>query len=656
MALKRTTMDFFAHQEAAKRKTTLLILYFILAVAFIICGVYLAILLAWNLSGEDPVGPWDVELFLAASAGVITVVLMGSIYKIIALSKGGEAVAGMLGATLVDPNTGDPEERKLMNVVEEMAVASGIPVPRVYMLREEDSINAFAAGMSQGDAVIAVTRGCMTRLTRDELQGVVAHEFSHILNGDMRLNLRLIGILNGILIIAIIGRIILQGMSSSRHRGSSRKGGMVLPIMALALLLVLVGYIGLFFGKLIKSAVSRQREFLADASAVQFTRNPTGIAGALAKIGGLKKGSRIQNPRAEEASHLFFSNGLKESFMSLLSTHPPIQERIKRIDPLLKGLEIEETRGMRAAAFESEDRGASFLATAAEGTTPEAAGMDVEAGGLVSTAGNPRHEHLLYAERFLSSLPTEVIESAREPFGSRALIYCLLLDKDSMVRKLQMERLEKHADPAVMAQVLALLPLLGNIGREHRLPLIDITIPALKLLSRNQYSPFRENMKHLVAADRKISLFEYMLQRALLHHLDPLFDDKRPPKIRYHVLDQVQMEATELLSILAWGGTKDAVSAENAFKKGIEILSDGMVRLNILPREKGGLKRLDNALTRISEASPRIKRSVLKACESCIRADARITTEEAELIRVVADSLDCPIPPIVTEVPPVRPL
>jgi len=362
-------MDFFEHQDIAQRKTKLLVVFFTLAVVMIILFVYLAFVVAFagakSKSGGFQMHLWQPELFFAVAAGTVLVVLFGSLYKIWELSKGGEAVAAMLGGHLLDPSTSDLNERKLLNVVEEMALASGVPVPPVYLL-EERAINAFAAGFSPGDAVIGVTRGCMELLNRDELQGVIAHEFSHILNGDMRVNIRLIGVLNGILIIGILGYILMRVMfhagSGTRRRGRRGKegGGGALAIFVLGLLLMAIGYIGVFFGKLIKSAVSRQREYLADASSVQFTRNPQGIAGALKKIGGLSLGSKLQSNHAEEASHMFFGDALRPAFFNLLATHPPLTERLRRIDPAFDG----DFPAVSKAAVEAETASGTAFAGA----------------------------------------------------------------------------------------------------------------------------------------------------------------------------------------------------------------------------------------------------------------------------------------------------
>ena len=324
-------MDFFEQQDKARKNTTLLVVYFVIAVACIIASVYIASLLIFFgiHAKQESDGPtpelvlWDPKLFLYSALGTLGVVIICSLYKTAALAKGGSAVAESLGGRLVNSNTTDPDESKLRNVIEEMAIAAGVPVPKIYVLDDEKGINAFAAGHTPDDAAIGVTRGCITLLSRDELQGVIGHEFSHILNGDMRLNLRLMGVIFGILSLAVIGRVLLYS------RGRSSKGRN--PMMLLGLALIVIGAIGVFFGRLIQAALSRQREFLADASSVQFTRNPAGLSEALQKIGGA--GSKLESAHAGEASHMFFGNGLGKPFLRMMATHPPLAERIHAIDP-----------------------------------------------------------------------------------------------------------------------------------------------------------------------------------------------------------------------------------------------------------------------------------------------------------------------------------
>lgn len=334
-------MDFFGQQARARTKTTALVLYFVLAVVFIIAAVYVASLLILHFTQTPAefgapsafatwrsIAPWDAELFGWVVIGTLGVVMAGAAYKFLRLSRGGSEVAEELGGRLLATDPTDADERRLRNVVEEMALAAGVPVPKVYVLDNDAGINAFAAGHSAKDAAIGITRGGLTLLTRDELQGVIGHEFSHLLNGDMRLNIRIMGVLFGIVCLTVIGRVLLY----ARGGGNRGRGA---PVMLLGVALLVIGALGVLFGRLIQAALSRQRELLADASAVQFTRNPAGLAGALRKIGSV--GSRIDSPHAGEASHMFFENGLNKPAFAWLATHPPLAERIRAIDPSWDG-------------------------------------------------------------------------------------------------------------------------------------------------------------------------------------------------------------------------------------------------------------------------------------------------------------------------------
>src|SRR5271156_563338 len=434
-------MDFFERQDKARKKTKWLVIYFILAVAAMIFAVYIAAIVIFSgvqlhqhrFNDEQPqFDLWNAQLFLGVALGTIAIILIGSSYKTMALAAGGSAVSEMMGARPVSSNTTDPDERKLLNVVEEMASASGVPVPQFYVMDDEDGINAFAAGHKTSDATVTVTRGCMKLLSRDELQGVIGHEFSHILNGDMRLNLRLMGIIFGILCLAIIGRVLLQ-----TARGGGRSRGQN-PLPLLGIVLLLVGYIGVFFGRLIQAAVSRQREFLADASSVQFTRNPAGITGALKKIGGLgETGSRLSHAHAEELSHMFFGNGVSEPFIGLLETHPPLADRIRAFDPNFDGKfpEVRYDENGQPPNEISKPRHfqqmPNLFGTVVGGAILASGGMDeppvIKSRHVLPNVGNPTPLHLEYAEKLRDSLPDSVKTAAHEPLDATALIYAMLL-------------------------------------------------------------------------------------------------------------------------------------------------------------------------------------------------------------------------------------
>jgi Zn-dependent protease with chaperone function len=660
-------MNFFEHQEEARRSTRRLVGLFVMAVVLIVLSVYLAVALILMWAGHDlEMDLWNLPAFIAVAAVTLTIIVAGSLYKIAALHGGGPAVGRLLGGRPIPPNTRDLKERRLLNVVEEMALASGTAVPSVYVLDAEKGINAFAAGFGPGDAVIGVTRGCLDLLSRDELQGVIAHEFSHALNGDMRLNIRLMGLLHGILVIAMIGYWILRSTSgSSSGSGSSKKGGGG-QIAMLGLAFLAIGGIGVFFGRLIKSAVSRQREFLGDASAVQFTRNPSSIAGALKKIGGLAAGSRIANPHAEEASHLFFGNGMGKAVIAqlddMLATHPPLRERIKRVEPgfdgVLPKVDAEATAKLELAAAEEEDRG-GFVPAFAPSPAPAAVrvpapapppsapprSVDLHPRQIAETVGTLDRAHLAHAASFMAKLPAVVRDAVRDPPGACAVVFGLLLDRDPSVRRAQLDALRAGVDAAVYAEAVKLAPALEQCPTEGRLPLIDLALPALRRLSEPQHRVFRTAVERLIGADAKLSLFEFTLQRVLLRHLEPHFHPVPPPSVAYGSLRAVSRQASLLLSILAHAGQAQPERAAQAFGSGATHLAETRAVAQLLPFEQCGLGDLDRALAELAKASPSMKRKLLEACAATIAFDKRVTIQEGELLRAVSDSLDCPMPP-----------
>jgi Zn-dependent protease with chaperone function len=648
-------MDFFERQDKARRNTKLLVFYFLIAVVLIIGAVYvasLAVFTGLSVNAQRHGRPvqfayWDPRVFAYAALGTLAVVAGGSLFKTAQLASGGGAVAESLGGRLLSPDATEPHERKLLNVVEEMALASGVAVPQVYVLDREMGINAFAAGHSPSDAAIGVTRGCMQLLKRDELQGVIAHEFSHILNGDMRLNLRLLGIIFGILCLAVIGRILLQ------TRG--RKN----PLPLLGLALILIGWVGVFFGRLIQAAVSRQREFLADAAAVQFTRNPSGLAGALKKIGGLAYGSRLESPHATEASHLFFGNGVREIPLSGLATHPPIEERIRAIDPSWDGefprVTLPETEEI-AESPQSPARGRAmppiFPFPQAHEATMAAAGLSptvVRTQTVLPSLGAPAPLHLRYAERLRSSLPDRVQSAAREPLTAIALIYSLLLSRDAATRERQLAQLASLTTSAIHDRTVALLPEVQSFANRARLPLVELAMPALRALRPEEFQQFSRTLKWLIESDRQIDLFEFVLQKIIRRHLEIRFTNARSPAAQYYSIKPLLPDCAVVLSSLAQIGSRDPAEVERAFRAGAPFLRfpDGALRL--LPPQQCGLAAIDSALNRLALAVPQIKKNLIEACVHAVGADGVIQEHEAELLRAIADTLDCPMPPFVNE-------
>jgi Zn-dependent protease with chaperone function len=647
-------LDFFQHQDRARRNTKWLIAYFVVAVVLIILAVYLVLggAVYFYEHDKNPNAAWfHPELFAVVTCATLLIVAMGSLFKIATLSSGGETVAESLGGRPVLPNTTDLAERILLNVVEEMALASGTPVPPVYIMEGERGINAFAAGTTPQNAVIGVTRGAIETLKRDELQGVIAHEFSHILNGDMRLNLRLIGLLHGILLISMIGWILMRTGSRSSYFSSSndKKGGNPLPLIGLAL--YIIGYVGVFFGHLIKSAVSRQREFLADASAVQFTRYPEGICGALKKIGGLVQGSRIESSHAEEASHMFFGNGLRESLFSWLATHPPLPVRISRLDSGFNGQYPQTSRVTHSLSELIDPRTLSQLRSSGQvvhsAAVAGAQSFAAEPQTVTDQVGEPEQAHMDYASLVVQSLPDDLANNVHDPLGAIGVIYALLLSRDEAVRRRQFEHLSQHADPRAYQQLLPLVKSAATAPSEAKLPLVSMALPALHELSPRQLESFRKDVVELIRADERVTLFEYAVHRLVLKRLLPRLEGQRPAVVKYMTLSPLVSSLSGLLSTLAHAGGNENRSIDAFRSAAIELFGPEGSRIELLPREQCGLKVIDAALDQLVAASPAIKRRVIEACALCIGVDQRVSIEEAELLRVISDALDCPMPPLV---------
>jgi len=698
-------MDFFAQQDQARRSTLLLVAQFSIAVIGTILLVYFMPVAAWNFYKTSEVPPctvvpwWYPELFIGVCGVTLIVVLGGALLKITELRRGGGAhVAVMLGGREILPSTNDFFERRLRNVVEEMAIASGVPVPPVFVMKKEQGINAFAAGFGTNDAVVAVTYGTMTGLSRDELQGVVAHEFSHILNKDMALNIKLIGFLHGLLIIGLTGRVLLEAAGSV---GRSRDGAkLAIPILAAALVLMMVGFTGFFFGNMIKASISRHRERLADASAVQFTRNPGGLASALKKIGGLAYGSRIRSPKASEASHMFFGNGIGSS---MFSTHPPLKKRIQWLEPGFNGTfkkvtydslyaHLHETEGAPLPDKPTKENNEFFHMTATSGRTehyPRAtgkaraiaasAGSQLLYGGVTSATqelidgvpkifddsrktnlkmnghqllesiGQPMEKHVETAKALMASIPDQVREHASSPYGARMLVYFLLLDQRKEILDAQMKIIDHMAEPEVFRTLEKALPNLGTLDPALRLPVIDLTIPALRFLSENQYEAFMTVVSALIEADQETDIFEFALQRVLKHHLDPVFG-KAPkrPMVNYYGIRGLVPEASIILSALARKCHDFGVDASAAFLGGADLIQDSKAELQMLEPSACTWDVLEIALDKFNESSSQVKKEILAAALACMMYDREITVSEVELFRAIAITLDCPVPPWVT--------
>ena len=596
------------------------------AVVTLIILTNLLVALVFGVSGTqtgmtfaDSLANIPLDTWFLISGGVLGLVGVASLYKYLSIQGGGRSIAEALGGHPISHSTENFEQRQLLNVVEEMAIAAGISVPPVYLI-PESSINAFAAGFSPEDAVIGINQGTLDLLDREELQGVVAHEFSHILNGDTNINLRLIAVLHGILFIGIIGYGLL------RAGGFSRRNGM--PIIALGAGLALIGFGGTFFGNMIKAGVSRQREYLADASAVQFTRNPAGIADALKKIGGYSAGSTMESESAQEVSHMFFGS-IKQGFAGLFSTHPPLDQRIKAIDPSWAGTFPDVQAGLQ---LDHAASGAANFAGTQTSTPAE----------FTERVGRPDLQSLEVAQQLIADNGPMLNNAAHDPYDARALIYCMLLDQDSDIRTQQLNFLEEAAERGITDVVDRLYPQVLGVDEQHQLTLLETSIPGLKLLSKPQYQRFTQNTARLITADGLVDAFEWVLHRLLTHGLRSHFEGPQRTHGRIGKISTVSAEAAKLLSILATLGQSETEAQLRAYKAGAEELK---LTEPFSLQSDFDYQRMNQALKKLRELKPLQKPMLLKACARTVMADDTVTTRESALMQGIAATLDCPLPP-----------
>jgi Zn-dependent protease with chaperone function len=639
-------MNFFEAQDKARRNTAWMILLFIFAVAGLVflTNLLLLAVLAYLKTGyfvfsvTELQSYFDPTVFVGVTVGICLLIFGGSFYKTMSLSRGGPAVAEMLGGRLVPQSTNDLQQRQLLNVVEEMSIAAGTPIPKVYLL-EEDSINAFAAGQSPANAVIGVTRGALTQLTREELQGVIAHEFSHIFNGDMRLNIRLIGVLHGILLVGTIGYFILRSFRFAGRSRSRKGGGGIVAIVALGAGLMVIGYAGTFFGQWIKAVVSRQREYLADSSAVQFTRNKDSIAGALKKIGGSSMGSYIEDPSATEYSHAYFANGISSFWQSLFATHPPLEKRIKVIDPGWDGKFVKFQPKMQTTSAQvSEVASSKAAAEIAVKTAILSA-----AGAAINQIGTLNEANIEQVRELIVAMPESLREAAQSAFSARAVIYAILINHQSD-GKAVWSLLEQHADQSMPPLTAQYLSDIKNLDEKFKLPLLELCISALRELSTNQFIQFERTINKIIIADKKIDLNEWIIQRLVLQQLSEHFGLRKPPKAKHASLGAVKSDAEILMSLIAYVEHKDDSQALQAFDRGKKEI--GATALNIIARQDFSLSILNQSLDNLMQLKPLMKPRILKACVAIILSDGKTTIKGIELVRTISICLDCPMPPI----------
>ena len=633
-------MNFFEHQAAARKASTRLVVLFVLAVIGIVCAVDVAVLIAIAARDESTPGQ-TAAMLVVASMATVGIIGLGSLYRLASLRGGGETVAQQLGGVPVPEQSRDPQLRRLRNVVEEIAIASGVPMPKLYVLEHEAGINAFAAGYAPSDAVVAVTRGALERLNRDELQGVIAHEFSHILNGDMRLNIRLMGVLFGILMLAIVGRKILEhGRFGGRDKGAG-------AVLVAALVAMAIGYLGLFFGRMIKAGISRSREVLADASAVQFTRQTVGLAGALKKIGGVGEGAKLEHAGdAEEVSHMLFGDGV--GLRGLFATHPPLLQRIQALEPSFRKDQLADLhqRWQRQPpnGLEEDARLGLVGGDASRLPGPEVE-FHVSPPMVVAQVAHPTEDDYRRADIIVSTIPDVLRALATTRDDVVPLILALLLDEDLAVQHKQHAEIAARLgrETAVLAQALR-TEQLGALHPMQRLPLAALAFPVLRLRPRPELNVVLDTLHAMVNTDGHVSVFEYCLGTLLLHQLREALDPSRHAPFGRRRITHAKREAAILLALVAQAGHDNPHDALRAYLAGLQ---------RVLPREHldyappaEGVLALEMVWPALNSLNPAAKQLLIEAVTVAVSHDGRVRVSEAELLRTVCGVLHCPLPPM----------
>ena len=741
-------MDFFDRQHQTKKNTARLVFYFILAVLFVSLLNHLTISLSilvlglFSVSEESSHDVGDVIEFGLSFLmdlrfiGLVTFftfcfICLAALIRMYQLKNGSTSLALAMGGRFVSPSATDPKERQLLNVVEEMAIASSVPVPNVFVLEGERGINAMALGSSVSDSVVLVTSGFLMQLNRAESQGVIAHEFSHILNEDMKLNMRMLVIIHGMLVLRNFGNVIIAGFGSrTSHEWRPHPA-----LIAVGTAFIVTGSVGSGLAGLIKSAVSREREYLADASAVQFTRNPLGLAGALKKIGALKYGSRVKSYKVEEVSHMFFGSSMRAAKARLSSTHPPLLERIKPLDPTFDGdfskVKLVEDNQMttpephdlsltEAAAFgdldavqlhidagtdlnQKDEAGSTPVVIAAlhghkeitkvlldnatlhgdqeitkgildkilldkndhisgfvggamsqefktiSGTESELGQGAIQAESasrLADTIGNPTVEHIDFASVLLRSLPEVVKEAAHDTHDACALVFALLLDKrENEVQQKQLSQVQDVFGEHMAKATGKLHDEVMKLDPRVKLPLVELAVGSLRQLAPDQFASFKQVIDGLISADQAVDLFEFSLSKLVMRHLEPHFNGGRKKVTQVYSLKRLGNECSVLISALANVAGADEAAIQVAFDAGAAQLAS-VTDMKQLPADQCGLQQLDDALVRLNGVTLKLKRLLIQAAAASVSADGYLQRQEAELLRAISDSLDCPMPPL----------
>lgn len=649
-------MDFFGAQARARQQSRLLGWAFALTLLLVILSlnfVVLTMLRIYAATGKDaePFGASLTSWSLAHPGTVfVTSLLVGgfigvaSLTRMLQLREGGGYVARAVGGVRVERGTPDPKRRMLSNIVDEMALASGIPAPEIYVLEQEDAINAFAAGHTPANAAVAVTRGALLKLNRDQLQGVIAHEFSHVLNGDIRISIRLMGLVFGLMAVSLAGRTLMR---LSGH--GDKKAG---PILLLGLGIAAIGQIGFWGGRLLQAWISRQRECLADASAVQFTRNPDGLRDALVRAAALSGTRRFANASMEQVAHMLFVSGSPR----LLATHPPLLQRLQALDPhinqeqldsMLRRAQVqwrESAAAMPAPALAPEESEEPVLPDMPK---PAPRGVPASAERIAGTAGLPGPQHLAFAVALRRALPDSLRATAAAPEQARALLLALVTSEDPDLRQKQLELVAARLGAAEAEAVRAGASRARKLPPLQRLPAVLQLFAAVRALPESERLLLSTLLHDMLRCDGRLSVFEYSLEKLALRALSPRAA-LAAPHGSLALTDRAEQLGV-VFAVLARHGARDGEQARRAYEAGIAPL---------LPRHRPAWNVIedwvpvfDTALDSLRGLQAAAKQMVVEGLVRTIAHDNWLEPEEAELLRAICGVLECPLPPVLPDAP-----
>jgi Zn-dependent protease with chaperone function len=573
------------------------------------------------------------------------VVGIATLVKLAQLSQGGAKIAEMLGGRPIDPATRDPKERELLNIVEEMSIASGVPVPPVYLL-DDHSVNAFAAGPDPSRSVIGVTRGCIDLLSRDELQGVIAHEYSHIFHGDTRINARTTAVIAGIMAVGVIGYIMFRFVGPTLARTSGRGKNNPGPALGFAiivagLLIWAIGSIGMLFGRMIQAAISRQREFLADASAVQYTRNPDGIGGALTKIRDHVATTRIESPAASELNHFFFCSSLN----TLFATHPPIDDRIKRIVGM-GAMKVAVQEARRTAIPAGNSPMPRMSKSTGKSTAPHASAMPVagftdadSSSATLAGAGTLDPAAISRARAWKNALPSDLADATQTADGARALCYAIA--RRSAAHE-ECDRIVANSDPKAYALYGTIAVQIAQLRPDMQIALAELAAPVLFRLGPQNYASFREILAQAIRSDSKTDLREWSLLKCLERNVERRFANA--PARANGALMNYESEARTVIAVIASATHAEPV-ASSAYANAASTLN---MRATEMPASSTRtLDALSGAVKTLATLTFTDRQRLLEACATAAAHDGRISVDEYLVIRSVADALDVPMPALI---------